>query len=136
MSGLLLAALLGVATQQGVVDRVEGDWAVVEWPDGTIGDLPVALFEQPPSECAGVRLWLLAHPRGPWQRRGDALWLGAGTPPLDFAIPAPMGARTDRRYLAVLTVVPPPDPGVAADHLGRRQVAAGGPSPTHSNRRD
>lgn len=27
-----------------VVDRVEGSWIIVEWPDGDRSDLPVALF--------------------------------------------------------------------------------------------
>ncbi len=136
MPGLLLAYLLGIASQPGVVDRIEGDWAVVEWPDGSLRDVPVTLFEQPPSECAQVRLWLLAHPRGPWRRSGDELRLGLGEPPLDFTLPAPSGARTDRRYLAVLTVVPPPEHGVAADHAGDGRVVAGGPTnPTPPPRR-
>ena len=66
VTGLVLAALLGVSMLPGVVDRVEGDWAVVEWPDRSVRDLPMALFEQPPREGQAVRLWLLAHPRVPW----------------------------------------------------------------------
>ncbi len=138
MTGLLLAALLGVSTQPGVVDRIEGDWALVEWPDRSVRDLPVALFEHPPREGQPVRLWLLPHPRGPWLRTGDELRLGRGVPPLDFTIPAPSGARTDRRYLVVLTVVPPPEFGVAADHPVDVQVVAGGspnPNPNSSSHR-
>lgn len=136
MTGLLLAALLGVSTQPGVVDRIEGDWAVVEWPDRTLRDLPVALFDVPPAEGQTIRLWLLAHPRGPWQRRGDDLCLGSCAAPMDFTIPAPPGASPDRRYLAVLTLVPPPDPGVAADHRqGSRVVAGGSTQPTLRFRR-
>jgi hypothetical protein len=134
MTGLLLAALLGVSFQPGIIDRVEGDWAVVEWPDGSIGDVPVALFERPPRETQAVRLWLLAHPRGPWRRVGDVLRLGSGEPPFDFTIPAPTGAQSDRRYLVVLTV-PPPDPGVAADVQRERVVAGGSQPPTPPTRR-
>ena len=129
MTGLLLAALLGVGAQPGVVDRIEGDWAVVEWPDRSVRDLPVALFEQPPCEGQSVRAWLLTNPRGPWQVLGQDLCMGTCQAPLDFSIPAPPGARPDRRYLVVLTVVPPPDPGVAADHPRTDRVVAGG-SPT------
>jgi hypothetical protein len=125
--GLLLAALLGVHQQAGVVDRIEGDWAVVEWPDRTLRDTPTALFEQAPSEGCSVRLWLLAHPRGPWRLHGDELRLGAGEPPLDFTLPAPPGAPSDRRFVVVLTVVPPPENGVAADLVEDGQVVAGGP---------
>lgn len=135
MTGLLLAALLGVSAMPGVVDRIEGDWAVVEWPDRSVRDLPVALFEQPPREGQAVRMWLLSHPRGPWQMVDDELRLGRGTPPLDFTLPAPEGARSDRRYLVLLTVVPPPVHGVAADRQQEERVVAGGPpTPPPSSR--
>ena len=137
MTGLILAALLGIGHQPGVVDRIEGDWALVEWPDRSVRDLPVALFEAAPREGQAVRLWLLPHPLGPWRRLGDDLRLGSGAPPVDFTIPAPPGARSDRRYLVVLTVVPPPDPGVAADREQGDLVVAGGsstkPSPSRRN---
>ncbi len=129
MTGLLLAALLGVSAQPGVIDRIEGDWAVVEWPDRSVRDLPLALFETTPRESQSVRAWLLVHPRGTWRVVGDDLCMGSCLAPLDFSIPAPSGARSDRRYLVVLTVVPPPEHGVAADHARGARVAAGG-SPT------
>jgi hypothetical protein len=136
VTGLVLAALLGVAAQPGVVDRIEGEWALVEWPDRSVREMPVALFQQPPREGQAVRLWLLAHPRGPWQLVGGDLCLGACVSPLDFTIPAPHGARSDRRYLVVLTVVPPPEPGVAADHeRGERVVAGGTPTQPSLRRR-
>jgi hypothetical protein len=135
--GLILAALLGVSTQPGVVDRIEGDWAVVEWPDRSVRDLPVSVFEQAPHEGCSVRVLLLTHPRGPWRLDGEDLCLGACLPPLDFTIPAPIGAAPDRRYLAVFTVVPPPEPGVAADPSGGGRVVAGGSTqPPTSHRRE
>jgi hypothetical protein len=127
VTGLLLTALLGVSSQPGIVDRIEGSWAVVEWPDGSFGDVPVALFERPPLESQAVRMWLLQHPRGPWRPVDGQLRLGSGAPPMDFTIPAPRGAHPDRRYLVVLTV-PPPEPGVAAD-VQRDRVASGGHPP-------
>jgi hypothetical protein len=39
------------------VDRIEGNWAVVEWPDGSFSDLPLLLL---PAVSEGDRLAL--HP--------------------------------------------------------------------------
>ncbi len=136
MKPLLLTTLFGVAAVPGVVDRIEGSWAVVEWHDRTVRDLPVALFEQPVREGAAVRAWLLPHPRGPWNLADGQLRLGSGLPPLDFTLPAPPGARSDRRYLVVLTVVPPPEHGVAADHPEGDRVVAGGQCKPSSSKRN
>lgn len=38
----------------GVVDRVEGDWAVVEWEGRSIGDLPLSALPSGVREGDGV----------------------------------------------------------------------------------
>lgn len=54
MSGAaLLAAAAGLA---GTVDRVEGDWLVVEWGDGTSSELPSVLL---PGAREGLAIVLL-----------------------------------------------------------------------------
>jgi hypothetical protein len=135
MTPLILAALFGLGPVPGVVDRVEGDWAVVEWSAGDCRDLPAALFEQAPAEGRGVRLWALPHPRGAWRLGPDGLQLGTGAPPLDFSIPAPSGAHAGRRYLVILTLLPP----APAPALAKRVVAAGersgGLQPTNTRMR-
>jgi len=121
MRPALFAALLALPPLPGVVDRVEGSWAVVEWPERRLSDLPLALFDEPVAEGNAVRLWALPHPRGTW-RLGPSQTLEASSddpasPAL--SIPAPSGARADRRYLVLLAVEP------ASDDAGRRALARG-----------
>ncbi|NOY26831.1 MAG: DUF3006 domain-containing protein [Oligoflexia bacterium] len=59
LAGLLGAGTLAVALHL-TIDRIEGDWAVVEWPDGTFSDLPLALF--PTGTREGQSLVLRVRP--------------------------------------------------------------------------
>lgn len=135
MTALLLAALFGLGPTPGIVDRIEGDWAVVEWSAGDCRDVPAALFEQPPAEGRAVRLWALPHPRGAWRLGDDGLDLGSGKPPFDFTIPAPLGARADRRYHVVLTVLPPAPPAALAEGAPAHEGRSGGLQPTTTRMR-
>jgi len=127
---LLLAALLGAGPVPGTVDRIEGDWAVVEWPAVGFLDVPTALFSRPPREGAPVRLWALAHPRGTWRLDGDALRPEAAASAADLQLPAPAGLRADRRYLVVLAAIGPLAPPALAAGPGRGPRRAGGVPPT------
>jgi hypothetical protein len=74
----------------GTVDRVEGAWVVVEWPDGHFTDLPATAFSRLPQE--GERLSLRVHNRV----SGSALALPGHLPRLstkDGLVYLPKGAR-------------------------------------------
>lgn len=53
-----LSLVLGLQLR-GVVDRVEGDFAVVEWRDGSFADLPLALV---PGAAEGLEIRLHLRP--------------------------------------------------------------------------
>lgn len=55
MNPAILAALLA-ARLSGVVDRIEGDVAVVEWREDAFGELPVSSL--PPGVGEGDLLWV------------------------------------------------------------------------------
>lgn len=59
MSGPLLCTGVLAAGLALTVDRIEGSWAVVEWADGSLSDLPLGLL--PAGTHEGQRLVLYAQ---------------------------------------------------------------------------
>ena len=60
----MLTPLLLALRLAGTVDRVEGDWVVVEWHSGHITDLPTSAFERAPREGEAMSLRLQPRVRG------------------------------------------------------------------------
>lgn len=121
-----LLILLGLCPVHGIVDRVEGEWAVVEWSDRSFSDLPVALFSDPPREGAHLRACTPRHPRGAWQPRGDRLvtaWNG------DFLTVPHVGSGSGSRQLRLHcrppAVWPPRAPESSGDGLATQESAQG-----------
>jgi len=108
---------LGVHALHGVVDRLEGGYAVVEWQDQRFSDVPLEQFAQPVGEGQSVRLRLRAHRRGAWLAEGAQLRLPAGDPRRDPVLPAPRGLRNGQRYLVLLE---PTGGSTATDLAGAR----------------
>jgi len=79
---LLLSARLGAARFDAVIDRIEGEVAVLELPHAELCDVPVALLPSPARE--GDRLRVRLGPRGTRVRLRRPL------------SPAPPGAPTPR----------------------------------------
>ncbi len=134
MRALLLVLGLAALEVPGVVDRVEGSWALVEWPDRSCRDLPLALFEGSPQEGQIVVLRAWSHPQGPWRLDAGGLRLGLGTPPLDFKLPAPPGARIGQRFLVTLDASIPAD-SARQDRVHVRRGRDDHPSPNLTRRR-
>ena len=59
---LILGARLGAASFDAVIDRIEGEVAVIELPNAALCDLPVAWL--PPPAREGDRLRVRLGPRG------------------------------------------------------------------------
>ena len=102
MKGALTGLLLGVHGLYGVVDRLEGGYAVVEWQDQTFSDVPLEQFARPVNEGQSVRMRLRAHRHGAWLAEGALLRLPAGDPRRDPVLPAPWGLTDGQRYLVLL----------------------------------
>ncbi|MCB9779974.1 MAG: DUF3006 domain-containing protein [Alphaproteobacteria bacterium] len=86
MTPLQTAGLALVASTPGIVDRVEGDVAVIEWSADHWSELPVEAL--PPGAGEGDALLLFAfRPPGP-----DALPPTAPSGPIDLSLPSPGGA--------------------------------------------
>lgn len=84
------AALLGLQLR-GVVDRIEGPMAVVEWRAGLLSDLPAALLPAGAGEGDAVVVQLrLADPPAALCAADPQVRLPAGT----FFPPWPLGEAT------------------------------------------
>ena len=46
----MLTTLLLFLQLSGTVDRIEGNWAIVEWTDGSFTDVPLTIFPRLPRE--------------------------------------------------------------------------------------
>jgi hypothetical protein len=93
----MLSPLLLVLRLAGTVDRVEGDWVVVEWHSGNVTDLPTSTFERTPRE--GESMSLRLQPRV----RGAALAIPGRPPRLAtdeglLSLPDRAGLRPGLRY--------------------------------------
>ncbi len=100
----------------GVIDRVEGDQAVIEWREDALTDLPLAIL--PPELREGDRLIF----RFGLQERGavlalesgEALLMGPGRP-ITVHLPLEARLRAGHRYrLRVRHTPSRPHPGVAS----------------------
>ena len=101
MSGPRSLLLFGGFVLHGVVDRIEGRYAVVEW-GAQVFDVPVELFDEPVAEGRPVVLRTRPHRHGAWQSSHGQLRLLAGSPSSDLVLPAPSGAPVGRRYVVSL----------------------------------
>ena len=96
MSPLLAILLIQTIPVSGVVDRVEGDWAVVEWCGQALEDLPLKLLPRDLREGEPLRASLDPDPRGSWRREEDQAVLGSG--PEAVQIPIPRGRSRATRF--------------------------------------
>ena len=55
---LLLTAIFGVNIY-GTVDRIEGDFACIEWSDGSFSDMPTSIINFQPKEGESIRVRVL-----------------------------------------------------------------------------
>ena len=82
------------------VDRVEAPYAVLEWPSGALGDVPLGLL--PPGVAEGERLRLTLRPRpGGWLVAADPdpfLFSPAGLVPLHDLAGIQPGFRYDVHF--------------------------------------
>jgi hypothetical protein len=93
----MLMPLILAIRLSGTVDRVEGDWVVVEWSGGDFTDLPSTIFSRLPLE--GERLSLRLQTR----TQGSALALPGTHPRLStqvglVSLPEDAQLRPGHRY--------------------------------------
>ena len=93
----MLMPLLIALRLAGTVDRIEGDWVVVEWSGGHFTDLPAAAFQRIPREGEPVSLRLQPS------TTGSALAIPSRPPSLAteaglLSLPAQVSLRPGLRY--------------------------------------
>lgn len=128
---MIRASLLGLSLL-GMVDRVEGDFAIVEWSTGEWSDVPRALWPAPLHEGEALTLQLrLLGWRGVRGRLSMESELE--TPYGNLALP-PSALQPDRWYRLTIRTekcrTPAPSP------RGRATVASSAPRPSRSQHLD
>ena len=61
----MLKTLLLFLQLSGTVDRIEDDWVIVEWKDGSFSDIPVSVFPRVPREGERFSIRLKPAHSGP-----------------------------------------------------------------------
>ncbi len=91
----LLMFLLGMHIQ-GVVDRVEGRFAVVEWDESHLSDLPLSVIPYQVREGQLISLWLKPCGAGAWLAQEDRFLLLSE--PGQVYVPAPRSLPPGRYF--------------------------------------
>jgi hypothetical protein len=126
---VLLLAFGPQPSLRGVIDRVEGDYAVVAWDDLALSDVPLGMVQGQVREGRSICLRALLDEQGPYVARGEALIpLPAWMPELDV-LPAPSDLLEGARYAMDLRC-PCPGPILQPSHL----AAHLGPGPRKNPR--
>ena len=92
-----MTALVMAVQLTGVVDRIEGELAVVEWTDGGWSDLPLELLPETTGEGDTVALSLRTRPRGSVHITGphaDLVITHSGS----WRLPAPLPLSTEQAW--------------------------------------
>jgi hypothetical protein len=85
-----------VRSLDGVVDRVEGDFLVVEWRDRSLSDLPRSFVEGEVLEGQSICIDAWVDGDGAWTAVGEVLQGPDGARP--SLLPAPPLVEAGRRY--------------------------------------
>ena len=88
----VLALIFGVRLV-AVVDRIEGDTAVLEWSAGVFADSPLDLLPQDTVEGDRLVAWLRPTASGPLAMHGPAIITPQGVLELPLQVPIRPGNR-------------------------------------------
>lgn len=73
MINLLFFLLFDMQRLEGVIDRVEGDYAVVVWDDLSLSDIPLEMVRPSAREGESLCIEVRGSLDGPWEATGEVM---------------------------------------------------------------